>query len=213
MFKNPPAFSLLELLLVIALVATLAGALGLTLRAPTGAVALQAAQGTLAGLCGAARARAAFVGANTRLVVCADPADAAGALRWWQIVQEDAANPGRWLADGGGVWLPRGVYAVPPPGAAVPGDPAWPAARRSTALSSPPQAMTINGAAAGLCFYVQFTPRGTTGGGNLVLAAGRPAADPTGFPCALENSDDVRGVLLRASGAVTMLNDASAFGP
>lgn len=211
--KTSPAFTLLELLVVIALTAALAGALGLALRAPTGAVALQAAQGTLAGLCGAARARAAFAGVNARLVVGADPADADGALRWWQIVQEDPANPGCWLAAGGGFWLPRGTYAVPPPGGAVPGVPTWPSTRRSTAFSSPSTALTINGAPAGLFYFVQFTPRGTTGGGSLVLAAGRPAADPTGLPCALENPDDLRGVLLRTSGGVTLLNDAGAFAP
>jgi type II secretory pathway pseudopilin PulG len=206
------AFTLLELLVVIGLIAALAGALGLKLRAPSGAVALQAGQGALAGLCGAARARAALGGVNARLVVSADPTDADGALRWWQVVEEDAAHAGRWLSAGDGFCLPRGVYTVPPPGSDVPGDAAWPAARRSTALAAA-QAMTINGAPARLFFYVAFTPRGTTGGGNLVLAAGRPGPGAAGFPCSLENSDDVRGVLLRSSGAVTLLNDAGAFVP
>ena len=174
---------------------------------------MQAAQGTLASLCGAARARAALTGANVRLVVAADPADATCALRYWQIVQEDPATPGCWLAEGGGFWLPRGVYAVPPPAVPVPGNPAWPGTRRSTALSASAQAMTINHVSAGLFFYVQFTPRGTTGGGNLVLTAGRAASDPSGFPCLLDNPDGVRGVLLRSSGALTLLNDAGAFGP
>ena len=206
------AFTLLELLVTLAVIAAAAAALTWTLRTPAGAVALQAGQGTLTGLCAAARARAALAGVNTRLAVSADPADADGVLRWWQVVREDAANPGCWLADGGGFRLPRGVYVVPPPGAAVPGAPSWPAARRSTAFAASAQAMTINGAAAGSFYYLQFTPRGTTGGGNLVVAAGRP--EPTGlFPCVLDNPDAVRGVLVRSSGAVTLLSDAGAFGP
>ena len=196
--------------MVVALLVFFLGALGLALRDPTATVALQAAQGTLASLCGAARTRAALTGSNVRLAVAADPA---GALRYWQIVQEDPATPGCWLAEGGGFWLPRGIYAVPPPAVPVPGNPAWPGTRRSTALSPSAQAMTINHVSAGLFFYLQYTPRGTTGGGNLVLTTGRVAPDPTGFPCRLDQPDAVRGVLLRSSGALTLLNDAAAFDP
>jgi type II secretory pathway pseudopilin PulG len=211
--KDAAAFTLIELLTVVALLVFLLSALSLALRDPAGTVALQAAQGTLTSLCGAARARAALTGSNVRLAVAADPTDATNALRYWQIVQEDPATPGRWLAEGGGFWLPRGIYAVPPPAVPVPGNPAWPVTRRSTALSAVAQAMTINHVSAGLFFYVQFTPRGTTGGGNLVLTTGRVASDPSGFPCMLDNPDEVRGVLLRSSGALTLLNDAGAFGP
>jgi len=210
--KGRSSFTLLELLVVLAVATAAAAALTWTLRTPAGAVALQAGQGTLAGLCTAARARAVLAGVNTRLAVSADPADADGVLRWWQVVQEDGANPGCWRADGGGFRLPRGVYVVPPPGAAVPGAPSWPAARRSTALSASAQAMTINGAAAGSFYYLQFTPRGTTGGGNLVLVAGR--SEPGGsYPCVFDNPDAIRGVLVRSSGAITLLSDAGAFGP
>jgi prepilin-type N-terminal cleavage/methylation domain-containing protein len=211
--KGASGFTLLELLAVIALMALLLGTLGVALRRPGEAVALQAAQGTVASLCGAARARAALTGLNTRLVIAADPADAECHLRYLQIVQEDPATPGHWLAEGSGFWLPRGAYIVPPPAATVPGNPAWPASRRSTALATPTQAMTINQVPAGLFYHVQFTSRGTTSGGNLVLAAGRRTANPGGVPFTLDNPDDVRGVLLRSSGALMLLNDAGAFGP
>jgi type II secretory pathway pseudopilin PulG len=211
--KTASAFTLLELLAVVALMALLLGTLGVSLRRPGEAVALQAAQGTIASLCGAARARATLTGANTRLAIAADPGDAECHLRYLQIVGEDPADPGHWLADGGGFWLPTGAYVVPPPAAAVPGNPAWPTARSSTALASPAQAMTINHVPAGLFYYVQFTSRGTTSGGNLVLTTGRRTANPGGAPFTLDNPDDVRGVLLRSSGALTLLNEAGAFGP
>ncbi len=204
------AFSLVELLAVITVIAVLAGTVGLTLRSPGGPTRLQAAQATLAGLCGATRLAAALSGRNARLVVAADPTDAEGYLRYLQVVREDPAQTDCWLSEGAGVRLAAGVFVVPPPAAEVPGNPGWPETRRSTALPASAQAMTIDGAAAGSHYFVQFTPRGTTGGGNLVVAAGRMAGDDRPV---LDNADDVRGVLLRPSGAFTLLNDARALAP
>jgi prepilin-type N-terminal cleavage/methylation domain-containing protein len=211
--QSVSGFTLVELLVVIGLIAFLAGALGLALRSPGEAVALQAGQATLARLCSAARARAALTGQNARLVVAADPTDAGNRLRYLQIVHEDPVNTNRWMADGAGFWLPRGIYVVPPPADAVPGNPSWPASRRSTALPSPAQALTINGVAAGLFYSVQFTARGTTQGGGLVLTVGRMDAGQAGPVFAFDHPDNVRGVLLRSSGALTLLGDAGAFAP
>jgi hypothetical protein len=72
--------------------------------------------------------------------------------------------------------------------------------------------MTINGISAGQFYYLQFTPRGTTGGGTLVLTIGRTTG-PDLTAVTLDNPDCVRGVLLRSSGACTLLNDAGAFAP
>ncbi|MDD2765676.1 MAG: prepilin-type N-terminal cleavage/methylation domain-containing protein [Opitutaceae bacterium] len=207
------AFTLIELLVVVALIAFLTGALGLALRHPGEAVALQAAQDTIAGLCRAARGRAVLTRLNARLVVAADPADAEGYLRYVQVVHEDGVGSNRWRAEGAGVWLPRGVYLVPSPPTAVPGQPAWPASRRSTALSSAAQTLTINGVAAGTFYYVQFTPRGTTRDGGLVLTTGRAADGVSGPALVFDNPDNVRGVLLRSSGTLTLLEDAGAFAP
>ena len=116
-----PAFTLIELLVVVALIAVLAAALGLALRHPGETVVLQAAQGTLASLCSATRGRAALTRQNARLVVAADPADPECHLRYLQVVHEEAAGSGQWRAEGSGVFLPRGVYLVPPsPAVAVP---------------------------------------------------------------------------------------------
>ena len=211
--RSSRGFTLIELLVVVALIAVLAGVLGLALRHPGEAVVLQAAQGTLASLCSATRGRAALTRQNARLVAAADPADPECHLRYLQVVHEEAAGSGQWRAEGSGVFLPRGVYLVPPSPAVVPGNPTWPASRRSTALSSAAQAMTINGVAAGLFYYVQFTSRGTTGGGNLVLTAGRTTSGPSGAALEFANPESLRGVLLRSSGACTLLNDAGAFAP
>ena len=209
--KTARAVTLIELLVVVTLIAFLTGALGMALRHPGEAVALQAAQDTIAGLCRAARSRAVLTRQNARLVVAADPVDAGGYLRYLQVVHEDGAGSNRWQAEGAGIWLPRGVYLVPP--AAVPGQPAWPASRQSTALSSTAATLTIDGVAAGMFYYVQFTPRGTTRDGCLVLATRRAAAGASGPALIFDNPDNVRGVLLRSSGTLTLLEDAGAFAP
>ena len=133
--RTDPAYTLIELLVVVALMSALAGAFGLALRSSGGGMSLQAAQATLASLCNAARGRAVLSGRSARLVVAADPSDVGCYLRYLQIVQEKEVGSDQWQAEGGGVYLPRGVYVVPAAAAAVPGNPAWPASPRSTALS------------------------------------------------------------------------------
>ena len=208
-----PAFTLIELLVVVALIAMLTAGLGVALRHPGESVSLPAAQTTLASLLHAARGRAALTQQNARLVVAADPADLEKYLSQLRVVHQDPDNPGNWLADGDGLGLPRGVYVVPSSAAAVPGNPSWPASRRSSALSSAAATLAIDGGATGSFYFVQFTSRGTTGGGNLVLTAGRVTVGAAGPALAFDNPDNVRGVLLRTSGALTLLNDASAFAP
>lgn len=211
--RRMAGFTLVELLAVVVLMAILASGTGLALRRPADVVALQAAQRTLASLCSAARSRAALTGRNARLVVAAVPEDSEYYLHFLEIVHEDPSGSNRWRAQDGGTYLPRGVYVVPSASAAVPGNPTWPASRRSTALSSAASAMTINDVAAGSFYYLQFTPRGTTGGGYLLLTSGRYVATAAGTTLELDNPDDLRGVLVRASGALTSINDAGAFAP
>ena len=201
------------MLLVVALIAMLAGEVGLALRQPGESVALQSAQAIVCGLLNAARGQAAVSQQNSRLVIAADPADPDNQLRYLQVAEQDSRDPSNWLADGGGVRLPAGVYVVPPSSAGVPGNPSWPASRCSTALPSSPRAVMINGAVSPLCYYVQFTPRGTTGGGCLLLTVGHLAAGTSAPLLALDRPDNLRGMLLRPSGALTLLNDASALSP
>jgi prepilin-type N-terminal cleavage/methylation domain-containing protein len=204
-------FTLIELLVAIALIAMLVGGIGAALRNPDESVALQAAQGELTSLLNATRGRAASTRQNARLVISADPADAEKYLRRLQVVWQDPTNPAGWLADNDAISLPPGAYVVPSSVLAVPGNPAWPAERRSTALPASPQEMTINGVAASGSYYVSFTPRGTTGGGSVVLTIGRLRAGSPGPVLRLDDPDNVRGVLIRSSGALTLLNDAGAF--
>ena len=203
-------FTLIELLVVVALIASLAAGIGLALRQPGESVSLQSAQATLAGLLGAARGRAALTQQDVRCSIAADPADSGTYLRFIRVLEQDPSN---WLAKEDGFLLPAGVFVVPPAPAAVPGNTAWPSSRRSTALPSSAQSVTINGVAGSLCYCVQFTPRGTTGGGYLLLTAGHYLTGSPTPTLTLDDSDNVRGALLRATGALTFVNDAGALGP
>ncbi len=208
-----PGFTLLEVLLVVALVAMTAVEIGSALRHPDESLALQSAQAMVCSLLSTARGQAALTQQNARLVIAADPGDSENFLRCLQVVGQDPGDSANWLADANVSRLPAGVYVVPPAPAAVPGNPAWPSSRRSTGLPSTTQSMMINGAASESSYYVQFTPRGTTGGGYLLLSVGHFIAGSSAPVLSLDDADNVRGILLRSSGALTVLNDASSLSP
>jgi len=192
----------------------LAGGIGVALREPGESVSLQSAQAMFSMLLDAARGRAALSQHDTRFVVAADPADPAAYLRLVRIVEQDPLNSSNWMEEHGGITIPAGTYLVPPPSAVVPGNAAWPASRRSTALLAAAQSMTINGEPAGPAYYVQFTPRGTTGGsGYLLVTAGHLTTGAAVPSLELDDSDNLRGMLIRSSGALTFVNDAGALGP
>lgn len=203
------AFTLFELMVVAGLMAVLAAMLGWALRAPGDAAALRAGQTALAGLCDAARGGAILHGATVRLLVVDDPDEPDGCLRVLQVVREDPENPGCWLSCGAGVSLPKSVYVVPPPPAVLPGGADWPTSHRSTALSTTAPALTVDGVSAGRFRHVQFTDRGTTAGGTILLTVARPTAVSPAF----DRPDLVRGVLLRSTGMFTALNEVSALVP
>ncbi len=206
-------FTFVEVLVVVGLLAVLATTVGTLLTGPGDGVALQSGQATLAALCSAARSRAVAGGGETRLIVSADPADPAGWLRFLQVVRADPGGPDRWLAEGSGFTLPPGVYVVPPTADAVPGDPAWPEARCSTALSSPGETMTINGIVTGPWYVVAYTTRGTTRGGSLVVASGCVTPEAAGPRLVFVHPDQVRAVRLRPSGGLTLLDEPGDLDP
>jgi len=151
------------------------------------------------------------MGQNARLMIAADPTDGGKYLRRLRVIWEDPVSPTRWLADGEGVDLPHGVYVVPSSVLAGAG-------QSGLAGSAPVDGASGDCAddehqreAALVSYYVTFTPRGTTGGGSVVLTVGHLRAGPSGPELRLDDPDNVRGVLIRSSGALTLLDDASAF--
>jgi type II secretory pathway pseudopilin PulG len=218
------AFTLLELLVVIGLIALLAGGLGFALS-DTGGNSLATAQNTIASLAGTARAQAATHQGQARLYVYGlrpPNGDADKFLRLLQVFREEPAGSGNFTAVGDAVSLPRGVYVVPPSttGLLASGV-VWPSANpdlRSTFATPQPQALrpaqpagaAFGGAVTG--YYLEFAADGTLAPAvqpyaRLVVATATLANNLPQF----NNPAAVRGVLLRPSGALTLANDPASF--
>jgi prepilin-type N-terminal cleavage/methylation domain-containing protein len=109
------AFTLVELLVVIGIVALIAGGFGLALG-DSGGPALATAQTSVLTMAGAARAQAAVQQTKVRLYVYGTRppvGDAEKFLRLLQLFREEPADSGNYLPVGSAVVLPRGVYVVP----------------------------------------------------------------------------------------------------
>jgi prepilin-type N-terminal cleavage/methylation domain-containing protein len=217
-------FTLIELLVVIGLIALLAGGLGFALS-DTGGNSLATAQNTIASLVGSARAQAAVHQASARVYVYGlrpPNGDADKFLRLLQVFREEPAGSGNFTAVGDAVYLPRGVYVVPPSttGLLASGV-VWPTANpdlRSTFATPQPQALrpalpagaAFGGAVTG--YYLEFAADGTLAPSiqpyaRLVVSTATLANNLPQF----NNPAAVRGVLLRPSGALTFASDPASF--
>lgn len=114
------AFTLIEVLVVVALIAVLAGIFGIALRGGDATVGLASAERIVAGLARAARAQAVLQQAPARLIIYADETHPEKGLRYVGIVGVDmaaaASGPGSGPPGGG----PPGGG---PPGGGPPGGP------------------------------------------------------------------------------------------
>ncbi len=111
------AFTLVELLIVIAVIGILAGSLAAVLRTGDKGPALQAAQATLSGFVSAARAQAALGNTNATLVIWANRDDPETYLRRAAVaVRVDTNDDGEfddYAIQGDIQDLPRGIFFVP----------------------------------------------------------------------------------------------------
>jgi prepilin-type N-terminal cleavage/methylation domain-containing protein len=103
-------FTLLELLVVIAVMALMMGLVGFSLLGGGGS-SLDAAQRELVSLVQQARQQATLSGKEIRLIVHDDPADREKFHRYMEMIQRDAN--GTWQILGEGVFLADQVYFVP----------------------------------------------------------------------------------------------------
>lgn len=229
------AFTLLELLVVIGLIAAMSFFLVGGLAGGGAAAALQSGQATLANLITTARTKAPATGRKTRLLVNADAGAPERYLRHLvlQVARQAGSSPANWdtLAT---VTLPEGVYVVPSSltqaGGLVVNPADWkrvtdPAADLvSDLFTNQSLSVLLEGdASAQLWTGVSFTFNGTLaalGGGPppkgaliITLGARRP---PGGYqagesPVRLANPQAVRGLFLSAYGVPTLLNERSSF--
>jgi prepilin-type N-terminal cleavage/methylation domain-containing protein len=216
------AFTLLELLVVIGIIALIAGGLGFALGDTSGN-SLASAQNTVVGLINTARTQAAVQQTEARLLVYATrpPADTNGYfLRQLRVVV--AETPGlsstRWRPVGAAVQLPRGIFVVPASTTGlVAAGVAWPSGSNPPVsnLFTAASRLTIVDDAAGpdTYFYVEFRSDGSLGNlgaqsyASLALSGATAANNLPQFT----NAGAVRGAIIRANGAVTAANDANAF--
>ncbi len=202
------AFTLIELLIVMAIIGVMAGALAAGLRGGDRTLALQSAQGTLAGLINAARGQSALSGRNAALLLHADAADSTRYLRAFAVtvLEPDGIT---WASEDW-IMLPAGIAVLPPVvPATLLSEPigAWDGLR-SSAFN--PATQVHGGAASHL---LSFTPRGTISGlgGNIVLTPATAQPPDAAFPLRFDNPEAVRGVSVSAYGIATLIHDRSGF--
>jgi len=202
------AFTLIELMVVIGLIAVLAGGVGIAMKDNNPGSALKAAQSTLVSMLSSARGQAALNQCDAMIVVQSSHDQGDNFLRSVKIVIE--STPGTWVEVGSEVLLPQGIYVVPPvyPFADVsfPAEYAGAAGRLSGFVQTAP--IQLNGV--NYVTSLHFTSLGgITGTSNrMLVAAGKPTSATT---VTLDNTGAVRGFTVSNYGVATLINDTSTL--
>lgn len=223
--KSSCGFTLLELLIVLAVMGLMMGLIGFSLLGGGGAE-LGAAQRELLGFVQQARSRAALSGSETRLIVNNNEEDEEKYHRYVELLVKDTcATNGdvRWLVMGEGKFLTEGVYFVPEDEAKSKTGTEW----RSdgyTIWSDSKDDFKLNDAFKGEreengdtnFKYLAFNQVGNVvfpesmGGGvqkapRLVLSVGAPNPGGEGKPLRFDNPNAISGILLRRYGGFAVL--------
>lgn len=207
------AFSLIELLALLGVVALLGSSLGLALSGDNVGRSLQEAQALLSANLTAARTHAALSRRATRVLVFTreDRGRIADDVAWRYLELVNENEAGEWEAVGVGSCLPKRIRLVPKTmPTTVPGV-TWSA----TALSSLPGEVELRIRRHGRvesvsCLYVEFTPLGNTSVATLVVSPARRLSDKAG-PLVYDRPEAVRGVKLSQYGAQTLLPGIESF--
>ncbi|GAB1488442.1 hypothetical protein MASR2M8_08870 [Opitutaceae bacterium] len=203
------AFTVVELMVVLALLVVLAGAAGLALLQGNTTIALQGGQAVLIQSLAFARTQAALSGRNAALAVSHDPAQPDQSLRVLAVALR-APSGASWIRVSAWIPLPAGVALLPPTspsGAWVEPESNW-TGLLSSALSTEP---ALVGAEPAL--LLEFTPRGTVvgGGGDLVLAPCRRQSPGSASPLVFSEPEAVRGVAVSAYGVAEWIHERAGF--
>ncbi|HUG10795.1 MAG TPA: prepilin-type N-terminal cleavage/methylation domain-containing protein [Opitutaceae bacterium] len=218
------AFTLIELLTVIAIIAIFSGIVVVALRGGDKSQARDATVSTLSSLIASARSIAALKGVNAALLINNDTANTERYRRYVVVCTANAAS-GLWEPVDAGVTLPVGVFVLTNadplpttgPGLHKNSTDNWTRPSggelRSVALSSS-VTQAVNSATSESWSFVAFTPRGTLAtfpAGDIVIANGRPLSGAAPASVLLEHPENVGGISISSYGSVTILRHSEDF--
>ncbi|MSU22927.1 MAG: type II secretion system protein [Opitutus sp.] len=234
------AFTLVELMVVTSLIALLTAGVGMALRGRGGeGVALANAQKILIGLVGSARAQAALHQTSARVLVYASLPPAGDAGKYLRYLQVARLEGTAWVAAGDPVTLPTPICVVPPspvPTTHLRTGVTWvntPATGPVSTLSlqrnfsvsgqsaaanlpgaRPVPGQLFGGTGGGTVYFLQLEADGTvssnTTGNPTKIALATAVLAPAAIP-QFNNASGVRGLFVRKTGAVSLVNDATGF--
>ena len=231
-------FTLLELLVVIAVIAVFLGFVGISLTGD-GAAAMGAAQRTLGTLLHQTRIQAIMTGSEARLLIYDEPDDYDRYHRFLRVVvfkdepykdvnlngQYDGGEEFRdvdgsgghnqtWVNVDDGVFLPDGVYVVPEEAdfddlAIVGSSEDWNPRVHSEWAGEETFRFGEN---TRRYAFVEFSPQGTTGSGKIALTVAEPEpSESGGVSYRFTNPNDVVGLRMRPYGSFVLLSSIHDF--
>ncbi len=236
--RGPAGFTLIELLAVMGIIVALIGVTSFALAGRGGeGIALANAQTAVSGLVASARAQAALHQTNARLIIYANQPPAANAdankyLRTLQVVRLEGST---WVATGDPVTLPASICVVPAspvPTTHLRSGVTWnnntatgPVSTLNTATGfsmigqsvlpggrSNAQYFGVSGS--GRVLYLEFDGTGAvvsnTSANPTKIALTTAVLAPNALP-QFNNANGVRGLLIRKSGGISFVNDATSF--
>jgi len=218
------AFTLIELMVVIGLIAVLAGGVGMVMKDKNPGSGLKAAQSTLVSLLASARGQSALNQVDAMILVQADPTKD-NFLRSVKVVVkiDSGATTTTYQEVGSEVVLPEGVYVVPPSSSLTEVTLKSSSGNR---LSQFVVSSTVQGASLGLTSgtyfkSMQLTALGgiskDTGGGTtqVAVSGGRmlvSAGTQTGANAwTLANDSAIRGFSVSKYGVATLISDTDSL--
>lgn len=205
--RKEHAFTLIELLAVIGMMAVIMGVLSFSFRGGGQAVGLQNAQAMCSSMVSAARGKAALTGRDARLILVSEATSTTDYLRRLAVQHQDES--GNWLPPDQSIFLPKGVCVVPPGTVPVVDEVSWGTAEQSS-FTGPnlSTSVTVDGTPVS-CWYISFTSRGTVAGSGIQIVLSTVRFDAVGF--AFDNPSNMRGLKVSSYGVQTLISDADGF--